>query len=254
MTDLTIDLSEVNSFPTMMPSDQFPQFLERTATQYVQTKIVDLKQRGMCDNRMFDSIVAYLPEGAFIAGGFMTSIITGEPTAKDVDLFFTSEKAFRDTLDLIFDENLDDDAWFWKQYNTPENQALCDDIVLDPAKFANARFIKLEHKNGTLPLQLIKIAWYEDPTHIIDSFDLTIAQFAANHESVWANPLSYYDIVNKRIVLHRMQFPSSTMRRVIKYASKGFYACPGSLANIATQIQKFVGQDDPLMNSVVYVD
>lgn len=34
-----------------MPSDQFPQFLERTATQYVQTKITDLKQQARVNDQ-----------------------------------------------------------------------------------------------------------------------------------------------------------------------------------------------------------
>lgn len=254
--------AEINIEPLQqkMPSEQFPHFLERTDVEYVSIKIEDMKQRGLLDNRMFDSIVGYLPDGAYIAGGFMTSLMTGEQTAQDVDLFFTSEKALWETMALLFDDsgglgNFDDpEAWFWRQYDTDENRALFEDLKLHPSMITPLRFIKFEHKDGKLPLQLIKIAYYEDPTHIIDSFDLTLAQFAADRHHVYANPLSYYDVVNKRIVLHRMQFPSSTMRRIIKYTSKGFYACPGSLANIATQIQKFIGQDDLILNSVVYVD
>ncbi len=253
--NLDVDINIEQLVAPKMPSEQFPQFLQRTAVNYVTTPIADLKQRGLLDNRMFDSIVGYLPQGAYVAVGFMTSLMTGEQTAQDVDLFFTSEQALWDTMTLLFDEDEGDpEAWFWRQYNTEQNRQLFNDLKEAPSKIVPMRFIKFEHKDGKLPLQLIKIAYYADATHVIDSFDLTIAQFAADSNNVYANPLSYYDVVNKRIVLHRMQFPSSTMRRVIKYASKGFYACPGSLANIATQIQQFVGQDDPLLNSVVYVD
>lgn len=48
-----------------------------------------------------------------------------------------------------------------------------------------------------------------------------------------------------------MQFPSSTLRRIIKYTKKGDYACPGSLANVAQLVSEHIDDDDA---QFVYVD
>jgi hypothetical protein len=98
----------------------------------------------------------------------------------------------------------------------------------------------------------MKMVWYEDASHVIDSFDFTISQFAFTNNSFVYNGEAMMDLARKRLVLHRMQFPASTLRRLIKYASKGYYACPGSLINICEAIQTFNGSPD--VNEVVYVD
>ncbi len=68
----------------------------------------------------------------------------------------------------------------------------------------------------------------------------------------WHAPMSTLkDLTKKHLVLHRMQFPSSTLRRVIKYSKKGFYACPGALVTIAQQVHENIDKED---GEYVYVD
>lgn len=221
-------------------NQRFAHFLTRTSTVYAKSPLSVLSDRGI-QNRLLDNLVQFLPDGAWIAGGFMTGVILEEEKAKDIDLFFSSQLAFTATVNLIL--NPPEDAWAYKGYTLKEGTVL--------SKLGDARFIVFNHPTRPA-LQLIRFTWYESAEHVIDTFDFTIVQFAADKHGLYYNPLSWIDLSRKRLVLRRMQFPGSTLRRVIKYAAKGFYACPGSLAHIAEEIQKFQGPAD--VNEVVYLD
>lgn len=222
--------------------EEAPAFLKRTSTQYARLPFSTLNDRGI-ENRLFDNIVENLPDGVILAGGFMTALLQDEKTSKDIDFFFTSEKALKEMMELL--NAPPEEAWAFKGYrlHNPEKTAL-----------NSLRFLSYVHEGERPPIQLIKLVWYESPEHVIDSFDLTLAQVAATNEALFLNPLAVFDIARKRIVLHRMQFPASTLRRVIKYTQKGYYACPGSLARIADEVAASIERDPSDNRKIVYVD
>jgi hypothetical protein len=231
-------------------SERFAHFLARTSVGYVTDNVTTLLTDRGIENRLLDSLVAGLPQGAIIAGGFMTSVLLEEKTAKDIDLFFTSAAAFAETVNLLLNppkQEEDGDLWAWQGYELKSGE--------DALKGVNsARYLTFVHSKGKRPdIQCLRMVWYTDAAHVIDSFDLTIAQFAIEAGGVVTyRPSAFLDLSRKRIVSHRIQFPASTLRRLIKYAHKGFYACPGSLAKICEEIQAFKGEID--VNAVVYVD
>lgn len=233
--------------------EPYPKFLDASGLKYARAPIDSLKDRGI-ENRLLNNLVEYLPKGAFIAGGFMTSVVQEEKTATDIDIFFKDEEALRETLRIFLtaaDEPAEDSGeeitnWAFRGYKlTP--------VQPKDWNYDKSRFIKLVHPRR-LPIQLIKLAYYPDAESVIDTFDLTVAQFASDGQELVFNPVSLYDIARKRIVLHRMQFPASTLRRVIKYTSKGYYACPGALGKIAQEMSKSVAENPDDINSIVYVD
>jgi hypothetical protein len=229
---------------------EMPRFLKRTETKYAQMPLFKtLGDRGI-SNRLLDSLLEFLPDGAVIAGGFMTSVMQGDKLAKDVDIFFTSAKAFDETCQLFLNPPEDEEAWAYHDYK------------LDPSTDLDAfssnngqafRFLKFVHPTR-LPVQLVKLVWYDSPEHVIDSFDFTVAQFAASGTSLYCNPLSVFDLAKKRLVLHRIQFPASTLRRLIKYTHKGYYACPGSLEVIAEESAKAINENPEILQGYVYLD
>ena len=231
---------EVNDADIASFNSRFAHFLVKTGKSYVTSDYSYLIDRGIA-NRLLESLLAYLPDGAIIAGGFALSVVAEEQTAKDIDIFFTSKEAFQKTMDLFLNPPEDTDAWAFKGYSRVDDSEIKD----------KTRYVALKH--ATRPhVQLLKMTWYDGPEHVIDSFDFTISQFAFTNRNFVYNGEAMIDLARKRLVLHRMQFPASTLRRLIKYAAKGYYACPGSLAKICTEIQKFTGEPD--ISSVVYVD
>ena len=211
-------------------AEEAPKFIERTDTEYASLSdpVQVLADRGI-KNRLLENLLEYLPDGVIISGGFMMMVMMNEKKAKDIDLFFMNEKAFLDTMDLL--KNPPKDAWSWSGYKM-ESQVDENDKV----GISRCRFLKYT-QDDRLPIQLVKLVWYEDASHVIDTFDFTVTQFSVDNKKLYMNPLAIWDLSNKKLVLHRMQFAASTIRRIIKYTSKGFYACPGSLATIATAIR-----------------
>lgn len=221
-------------------ADRFKHFLVRTPTQYTKSDLNYLSKRGI-ENRLLDNLLEFLPDGAIIAGGFALSCVLDDKNAKDIDIFFTSKEAFDKTLALFslpVDKQSDD--WAFQGYK-----------VAEAPKGADNRYVLLTHETRPA-VQLLKMVWYDSPEHVIDSFDFTISQFAFTNKGFYYNGEAMLDLAKKRLVLHRMQFPASTLKRLIKYTKKGYYACPGSLVTICEAIQEYKGEMD--INSVVYVD
>lgn len=228
-------------------AERFAHFLTRTPTTYASAPLSILKDRGI-ENRLLDNLVEHLPDGVIVAGGFLTSVIAEEDKSKDVDLFFTSEEAFRATVALLSESEAQHNergSWSLGGYMIKGG------VMPDLDKLGEQRYLTFEHPSRPA-LQLLRMVWYDSPEHVIDTFDLTIVQFAASRAGLIYNPTAWLDLSRQRIVLHRMQFPASTLRRVIKYAHKGYYACPGSLAKICEEIKGFAGAAD--INEVVYID
>lgn len=225
---------------------EFSHFLTRTGKEYSRESLSFLADRGI-ENRLLDNLIEYLPDGAIIAGGFILNVINEEKNSNDIDFFFTSKEAFNKTLDLFLnrDKNKknDKDSWAYDGYSLKKDA--------EGNVIKNDRYICLVH--DTRPsVQLLRMVWYEDAKHVIDSFDFTISQCAVDSKGFYFNPSTMMDLARKRIVLHRLQFPSSTLRRLIKYSKKGYYACPGSLTTICEAIQKFNGPDEA--GKVLYLD
>ncbi len=235
-----VTILEISDVEDSKFGEKFAHFLTRTSTVYGVDKISMLADRGI-ENRLLDGLLEGLPDGVIIAGGFMTTVIDKEKDASDIDFFFTSAQAFVNFTNLLLNPPLD--LWAYQGYKLKEGTSLLD--------VNKVRYLTFTHATRP-PLQLLRMVWYTDPTHICDSFDLTVAQFAVDNKAFYFNPISFLDLSRKRLVLHRMQFCASTLRRVIKYSKKGFYACPGSLVKICEEIQKFKGPLDS--NDVVYLD
>ena len=238
--------------PTWTLSEN-PKFMERTSTVYAKIELGELESRGI-KNNLFDSLINGLPEGCYISGGFMVSLLLEDKNAKDIDIFCNSENSFKEICNLLFEmsnneEKEDNDLWAYRNY-------ICQsDNSFNNGMNKETRFLKFVHKEGKRPdIQVMKMCWYDSPEHLIDTFDLTIVQVSCDNKFIYMNPLTQLDLSKKRLVLHRMQYPASTIRRIIKYANKGYYACPGSLVNISKQIQQWTDSVDIDEENFVYLD
>lgn len=220
-------------------SDTFSHFLKKTSTAYSVAPLSYLLSRGI-KNSTLDGLLKQLPNGAIIAGGYALSVLQEDNNATDIDFFFTSEEAFTSTYNLLTNKELEETSAY-------HGYTLKEDLSEDQ----KARYVSFTHPTKPA-IQLIKMVWYTDAAHVIDSFDFTISQFAFTNTQFVFNGLSILDLARKRLVLHRMQFPASTLRRIIKYTHKGYYICPGSLVTVCEHIQGYRGKLD--VNDVVYLD
>ena len=165
--------------------------------------------------------------GPWVAGGSIRRLLTGgSPFESDIDVFFASETQ--------------KDAWLERiKAAFPEAVSL-----------ANAQNVTLTLPDGK-KLQAIHVAYYETPQAVIDSFDYTICQLVTDGERLETGEFTLWDLARKRLVLHRLEYPVPTMRRMIKYVKQGFYACPGMMTDLLTRVV----QNPALINQeILYFD
>lgn len=219
----------------------------RTSTEYSEVPFEQLSERGV-DIVFLESLMKELPIGCVVAGGYMTSLFSGDKI-NDIDIFFTSKEAYEKLVIKMKSPPGEGGADLFKDY-----------IKVEVPQHLKDRFDSYKHSiNPTNPpIQLIKLAFYESPEHVIDTFDFTAAQIAVAQTGsgvkIFMNPMAPMDIARKRIVLHRMTFPASTMRRLIKYSARGYFACPGALTKIAEETAKVYNQNPSMVRQVVSVD
>lgn len=151
------------------------------------------------------------PSGPWIAGGALRRTIGNKEPDSDFDFFFRNE----DQLEK-FAENLDEKEF--KRVNETEHH------VQYSGQIADAQRI----------IQLIKFRYYENTEDVIDSFDFTICQFVFDGAELTCGDFSLWNLGRRRLAIHKISFPLSTMRRVLKYGSQGFIACGGALTQILT--------------------
>jgi len=266
MSIINTGIDQFKNIKGVWDDDSMPLFMKRTNIEYSKLPLKTvLSDRGM-SNRLLDSLLEGLPDGAYIGGGFLTTILREEKDANDIDMFFTSQEAFKETFKLIFEVNNEkdygDEFWAYKGYTISDEKLLDsintlydEDLNDSYSPLDNVRFVKFIHPTRP-PIQLIKLAWYDSPEHVIDTFDFTIVQFICDRENLYFNPISFLDLSRKRLVLHRMQFPASTLRRLIKYTHKGFYCCPGSLITISEAVSSTLNNPNYVSdnNNIVYID
>lgn len=197
-----------------------------------------LHTRGIT-HPFLENLARELPDDAWISGGALCSLLSfglsggvynkrNDPFEfeGDIDVFFGNELAFRETL-LDFLEHKPNSAYEGYRLET-------DMAMLEPPN--NVPFVTLVSENPNRPkIQLIKIVWYTSADHVIDSFDFTAVQFAMDRHNLYYNPVSLVDICGKHLVIHRMRDPLSALRRMVKYASKGFGVSNATFAKLTEE-------------------
>ena len=144
-------------------------------------------------------------EGCWIAGGYMRNYIAGDAVDNriDVDLFFSEQ----DTADRAKEIFLD--AGYEVIFQCPE------DLLTS-----------LLHKKSGWKVQIIKIKYFGSLEEVLDSFDFTASQVGLDFsvDMVVAGELTIQNIEDRILVLNRLSYPASTIKRIYKYIKAGYRA------------------------------
>lgn len=215
-----------------------PNHYNTSSGKYVISKTADMYEHGF-NHDAVKSLLTVLPEGATIAGGAIAAGVVGENIAGDIDIFFDSGETFEKVFNMLLDPPDSEDAWAYRGYSTTVS-------LQDVRNDKTIRFVKFTNSDPSrLPIQLIKMVWFSTKQDIIDSFDFTVTQFAMDTNEAVYNPLAMIDLFKKRIVVHKMQYPVTTLRRLIKYSNKGYYVSPMMLLKVAEEIKASAEMRDP---------
>jgi hypothetical protein len=219
-----------------------PAYYDRSETVYASMKAEELYKRGFKADDV-RSILEYLPSDVYLAGGSVASAIAGNDLAKDIDLFFKDGHAFEAMYKLLENPPMEEGAWALRGYTA--NHTL-QEIMNDKS----LRYVQWKNTDpDKRPIQMIKMVWFEACSDVIDSFDFTVTQFCMTKDLLVFNPAGLMDLFAKRLSVHKMQFPATTLRRLIKYSNKGFTANPSILLEIATHIKNSAELKDPYLDA-----
>lgn len=180
----------------------------------------------------FDLLAALVkpkPGGPWLVGGCVRRHIAQMPQESDCDVAFANEEqlqALRSTMEA---------SGFTKKRETTAHVELCGKVGKRPEQL----------------IQLLRIGHLPSLEATLDSFDFTICQFGYDGTDLVAGQFSLWDLARRRLVLHKLTFGASTVRRMTKYAKQGFTFCQGTIVSILEAVVK-----DPsvVKAEVEYVD
>lgn len=159
------------------------------------------------------TVLAALPlldrAGPWLAGGSIRRTLQGQEPESDFDFFFRDEEQLTAFVKDITSRG----AVLQSESDHHETYAM---------------IIGFERRL----IQCIKFKFYESAAEVVDSFDFTICQCAFDGETLTLGEFTLWDLARKRLVIHKITYPVSTMRRMLKYTKQGFYACAGCLQKI----------------------
>ena len=149
------------------------------------------------------------PRGPWLAGGAIRRTVLGQSLDSDFDYFFYDEAQLRAFADAIvaLGGTLEKSTEHHESYR----------VLID----GKSRLV-----------QCIKFKYYETAEQVVESFDYTICQLASDGSRLIVGEHTLWDLGRKRLAIHEITYPVSTMRRMLKYTRQGFYACAGCMQAI----------------------
>ena len=159
---------------------------------------------------LLKALPALSSSGPWIAGGALRRTLIGGEPESDLDFFFRDADQLSSFTAAL-------EAMGLKKFRETQHHV---------------------HYKGAIgggeerDVQCIRFAFYENASAVIDSFDYTICMLAFDGETLTLGDHTLWDLGRRRLAVHKITYPVSTMRRMLKYATQGFTACKGCLATI----------------------
>lgn len=152
----------------------------------------------------------------WIAGGVVRDYFLGIPLRTDYDIFFKSEEDFNKV-----------DDYFKKK----------------KAKlvFTSDNSVKINYNGKSF--DLVK-RYFADPNETIHAFDFTVSMFAVDNNKVYHGETSFIDLAKKQLMINKITYPASTLRRSFRYYEKGFRMCKGEMRKLALSLNT-VKEENP---------
>jgi hypothetical protein len=151
--------------------------------------------------------------GTWICGGAIRQWFTGKEKPSDIDVFAQTKEAHDNFVET----------------------RLKDALIIH----ATANAVTYRGPEGQ-PVQLIKVAYYQNLHDILDSFDFNVCQFGWDGTTVYSTTYAIWSVLQNHLGVHKLrpEFAADSLRRAFKYHGKGFKPCAGTLRDLG---QNFAG-------------
>lgn len=143
-------------------------------------------------------ILPYLSDDVILGGGALRTLLTcAHEEVCDFDLFFTSFQGVFDLREKI------KAAGYAEIFACPEEKLFT-------------------YKKGKHKIQLICEQEFSSPQELIESFDVSACGFSFHKGEFFFRRSSVRSVFNKKLRVHNVTFPVATIKRLVKYANKGY--------------------------------
>lgn len=146
----------------------------------------------------------------WIAGGALRDYFTMGWTSSDLDVYFPNEKELLKAMRELVN------AGYSIAYES-ENS------------------VKLSR--GKDQVDLVKV-YFASPEETFATFDFTCVCCSVSPEGVWHHPTFFIDLAQKKLVINKLWKPLGTLKRLQKYAKKGYVMENDQLLVLALAIQE----------------
>ena len=163
---------------------------------------------------------------ATLAGGALTSIISGKPV-NDFDLYFSSKS----DVELFINETHENELWFIGHTSKAATYRSGTHSVFD----------KATDKNEPLKVQIIYGKYYQTHLDIFNDFDFTINMISYNFKTKRFNCdyKAIQHIASRKLVVNpRTRFPIVSMLRIGKYDGRGYTISKREVYKLALAISR----------------
>ena len=165
----------------------------------------------------FEYIVEILPkctpQGPWLAGGALLRTYTGKPLDSDVDVFFQSKEQLEQ---YIAELSL-------KSYKgSTEDHKTNHYTVKDMCVSEWHTTITVNYMDRDWKIQCVSFVYFKDIGELFDSFDFDVCMLAYDGTEVFVSPTTFDAIANKKIKLVKINYPSVTLKRLVKYMRHGY--------------------------------
>ena len=146
----------------------------------------------------------------WIAGGSLRDYFLGNIIKTDYDLFFPNLNEYKKAQSF---------------FKTKKAKV----------KYESNNGMKVIYNNKTF--DLVKI-FFANPKETIDNFDFTVSMIAIDNEDVHYGETTFIDLAKKQLMINKITYPASTLKRAFRYYSKGFSICLSEMKKLIEAIQK----------------
>jgi len=173
--------------------------------------------------RFFNNFTEDLNNNVWVAGGCIRDYFAEGIVKNDIDFFCKSRKSMAELV-LVLRRKFN-----FKHYLITKNAIKGYCFVF--GNKVNVDVVKKEFK---------------DPLECINAFDFTVCCFACDANNFYYHRSAPFDLLKKKLVIHKLPHPVDTLKRLNKYIGKGFKACNGTILTLA----KAIAEQDPKNESL----
>ena len=172
-------------------------------------------------------------EGPWIAGGSLLRTYTGIPLDSDVDVFFQNKAQLEQ---YIADISL-------KSYKgAAENRKSKHYVVKDMIVSEWHTTITLNYMERDWKIQCVSFVYFNNVSELFESFDFDVCMLAYDGTELFASASTFDAIKSKKIALKKINYPSVTLKRLVKYMRQGYNVDDADVQMLA---KSFKGAKEP---------